>query len=191
VQTARLTAVDSFQLSLLWKPVYMNKYYFPEPDSFPDAFKLTYLDSKLVLQGLSIPLKIRPRLSGDMRLDSFPQQAETGFNPSIAFGWKFNLNIFKTEKDIFGKNLRQISFTPGWFLGTGAVDLKKANTRPMIKFERKAALISTGFFFMLGYNNINMGYSFGWDYATSTGKKDWMYQGHIWHGITIGIDIIK
>jgi hypothetical protein len=44
---------------------------------------------------------------------------------------------------------------------------------------------------MLGYNNINFGYSFGWDYATGEGHNGWLYQGQLWHGITIGIDIIK
>jgi hypothetical protein len=175
-----------------WKKDLVNKYYFPEMDSFPTAKKLVYLDSKPVLQGIAITLKIRPKLNESSRLDSFPSQTETGFNPAIAVGWKFNYNIFKPKKDFWGRNLNQFSLTPGIFLGTGAVDLKKSNTRnPIIKFERKAAILSTGGFIMFGYNNINLGYSFGFDYATGTGKNSWLYQGKMWQGITIGIDIIK
>ncbi len=171
---------------------FTNKYYYIESDYLLKARNFKYHDSKPVLQGLSIPLKIRPKPRNVAPVDSFPSQAETGFNPALAFGWKFNLNSYSLKKDIFGKNLKQFSFTPGWFLGTGAVDLKKLNTRnPTIIVERKAAIISTGGFFMLGYNNINLGYSFGWDYAMGEGRKSWLYQGKMWHGITIGLDIIK
>ena len=125
-------------------------------------------------------------------MDSFPSQAETGFNIALAGGWKFNINSYSSKKDLFGKNIRQFSLTPGWLLGAGAADLTKDNTRnPIIDFKRKAAIISTGGFIMLGYNTINFGYSFGWDFATGEGHKGWLYQGQLWHGITIGFDIIK
>ncbi len=171
---------------------YTNKYYYIESDYLSNTRNFKYFDTKPVLQGLSIPLKIRPKLKDPALQDSFPSQTETGFNPALAFGWKLNLNSYSPKKDIFGRNLKQFSFTPGWFLGTGAVDLKKSNTRnPIIQFERRAAIISTGAFFMFGYNNINFGYSFGWDYAMGEGRKSWLYQGKMWHGVTIGFDIIK
>ena len=174
------------------KKDFIDKYYFPEAETQATRRNLRYFDTKPVLQGLSIPLKIRPKLNDVALLDSFPSQTETGFNPALAFGWKFNINSYSQKKELFGKNLKQFSFTSGWFLGTGAVDLKKANTRnPVIAFERKAAIVSTGGFLMLGYNNINVGYSFGWDYATGEGREGWLYQGEMWHGITIGLDIIK
>lgn len=174
------------------KKDFIDKYYFPETETQTEVRNLRYFDTQPVLQGLSIPLKIRPQLKNAVLLDSFPSQTETGFNPAIAFGWKLNLNSYSSSKDLFGNNLKKFSITPGWFMGTGAVDLKKANTRnPVIAFERKAALLSTGGFIMFGYNKINVGYSFGWDYATGTGRNDWLYQGEMWHGLIIGLDIIK
>jgi hypothetical protein len=168
-----------------------STYYFPENDSGLKRNTLRYLDGKLVLKGISITLKFRSKLDEPTRLDSFPSQVETGFNPALAFGYKFNYNIYNKNKDIFGKNLTQISLSPGLFLGTGVVSLGKSSTRdPIIVFERKAAIISPGFFLMLGYNNINIGYSIGWDFATGTGYKSWLYQGKFWQGITVGFDII-
>jgi hypothetical protein len=169
-----------------------GKYYYPEVDHVSDVKALKFLDTKPVLQGISIPLKIRPQLNNIALLDSFPSQTETGFNPALSFGWKLNLNIQRPKKDVFGKNLTTLSITPGWFLGTGAVDLSKSNTRnPKIEFARKAAIISTGGYIMAGFNNLNIGLSFGWDRATGRGSGTWLYQDELWYGVTLGFDVIK
>lgn len=178
-----------------WRAENIGKYYFPELDfdktaKVPSKFK--YFDTKPVLQALTIPLKIRPKLNSEALRDSFPSQAETGFNVGVAFGWKFTHNIYNSKKNIFGQNTNRYSFSPGIFLGAGATDLKKANTRhPAITFERKAAIITTGGFFMLGFNSINFGYAFGADFPTGTGSKQWLYRGKMWHGVIFAIDIIK
>jgi hypothetical protein len=173
----------------------VGKLYFPEVDFDTSAnppFRLEYFDSKPVLQALSIPLKIRPKLDTEALKDSFPSQAETGFNVGVALGWKFTHNIYNSNKNIFGQNTNKYSIAPGIFLGAGATDLKKANTRnPRIVFERKAALVTTGGYLMFGINSINLGYAFGADFATGTGSKQWLYQGKIWHGIIFAIDILK
>lgn len=76
------------------------------------------------------------------------------------------------NKNIFGQNFNRFSISPGIFLGTGAADLKKSNTRnPVILFERKAAIITTGGFLMIGFNSINLGYAFGSSFPPGTGSK--------------------
>lgn len=177
-----------------WRSENIGKYYFPETEFDNSATlpkKLTYFDTKPVLQALTVPLKIRPKIPTDVQ-DSFPSQAEASFNVGVSFGWKFTHNVYKPDKNIFGQNTNRYSFSPGIFLGTGAVDLKKTNTKnPAITFERKAAIITTGGFFMLGFNNINFGYAFGADFATGTGSKQWIYQGKMWHGVIFAVDILK
>lgn len=177
-----------------WRAEIAGKYYFPETDFDNSAIipkKLTYFDTKPVLQALTVPLKIRPKIPTTLQ-DSFPSQAEASFNVGVSFGWKFTHNVYKPDKNIFGQNTNRYSFSPGFFLGTGAVDLKKSNTKnPAITFERKAAIVTTGGFFMLGFNNINFGYAFGADFATGTGSKQWLYQGKMWHGIIFAVDILK
>lgn len=171
----------------------LNRMYFPETQLVVGGpYRFRYFDTKPVLQALSIPLKIRPRLTSEALQDSFPSQAETSFNVGVSFGWKFTHNVYNARKNIFGQNTNRFSLAPGVFLGTGAVDLKKANTRgPAIDFERKAALITTGGFFMLGFNNINIGYAIGADFATGMKSEQWLYQGKIWHGIIFAIDLLK
>ncbi|OUJ66855.1 hypothetical protein [Hymenobacter crusticola] len=185
--------VTGFKTSLI------DKYYAPNSGSPSSAVSaasevtaLTYWDGKPVLQGISTVLKIRPKLDNYALKDSFPSQAETGFSPALAFGWKFSRNTFLTNKDLFGRNIRQLSITPGVLLGVGGVDLTKNNTRaPKIEFPRKALFISRGGFLSLGYNNINLGYAWGKDYATGEGSKGWLYRGETWHAIVFGFDIIK
>lgn len=183
-----------------WRGDNEGKFYFPENDLGLDnngtkrtiAKRLTYADAKIVLQGLTVPIKIRPKLNTPSLKDSFPQQVETGVNVGVALGWKLTHNVFSAKKNIWGQNTNRYSFTPGIFCGFGGVDLKKANTRdPVIIFERKAFMVNTGVFFMLGFNNLNIGYTLGADFATGPGSKQWLYQGHIWHGVALAIDLIK
>jgi hypothetical protein len=100
--------------------------------------------------------------------------------------------MFRSKKNFLGLNTTRLSITPGWFFGLGKVDLKKSNTRgPVIGFERPAAMVSTGGYIMAGFNNVSFGYSFGWDYATGTGRQGWVYKNQLWHGIIVAFDIIK
>ncbi|HZV69825.1 MAG TPA: hypothetical protein VFG10_09780 [Saprospiraceae bacterium] len=185
----RLSLIETFETT---SSINTDKLFYTDLKSESFKNKFRYFDSKPLLQALAIPIKIRPRLDDSALLDSFPSQTETGFNPALAFGLKMSFNNFRINNDIFGRNLRQLSLTPGFFFGTGATDLKKTNTRnPIIKFERKATVISPGMFLMFGYNNINFGYSLGIDFATGKGSQEWLYQGLVWHGISLGLDILK
>jgi hypothetical protein len=161
----------------------------------PDAKKIrtiTYFDSKPVLQTLSTPIKIRPKLSNPELKDSFPSQVSTGVNLGMAFGWKMSLNYYKPKPNLFGLKITTVSLTPGVFYGLGATSLTKANTRnPVIDIERSALSHTLGGFAMLGFNNINIGYSIGWDFVTGPNKSAWLYQGKVWHGIAVSLDLIK
>lgn len=155
-------------------------------------YKLSYFNSKVVLQALTIPIKIRPALKGQQYGDLFPGQVETGFSANLAAGVKFNHNMYNSNKNVFGNNTTTVSFTPGVFFGFGAADLKKTNTlNPAITVERKALIRSYGYFLMFGVHNINLGYAMGWDYATGTGSSQWVYKGKKWHGIVVAFDLIK
>jgi hypothetical protein len=154
--------------------------------------KITYFDSKPVLQTLSTPIKIRPKLSEPELKDSFPSQVSTSVNLGMAFGWKMSLNFYKPKPNVFGLKVTTVSLTPGAFYGLGATGLTKANTRnPVIDIERSVLSHTLGGFAMLGFNNINIGYSIGWDFVTGPNKSAWLYQGKVWHGVAIALDLIK
>lgn len=170
-----------------------NKYFIP--DIILDSFSyrtVKYFDLKPVLQTLSTPIKIRPKLKDPALKDSFPSQVSTGVNLGIAFGWKFSLNYYQPKVNLFGLKGNKVSFTPGFFYGVGATSLSKSNTRnPTISIDRSALSHTIGGFGMFGFNSINLGYSFGWDFATGAGSSTWLYQGRIWHGVALSLDLIK
>lgn len=171
---------------------YTKKYYFPELNIYPMNQKIHYWDTKLVLQALTVPIKIRPQLTGEKYGNAFPSQTETGLNFGIAGGYQFQFNTWNSTLNRLGKHITSLSFTSGFFIGSGAVDLKKTNTIwPTIEVERKAAIVTPGIFFILGYNNIHVGYALGKDYATGPGSPAWVYQGKTWHGIIVALDVIK
>lgn len=149
----------------------------------------SYFSTSPSFQAMTIPLKIRPRLSDPALLDSFPAQAEAGINIGLSAGWRFSFHIFSTRKNIFGSYNNTISLTPGIFLGAGVTELSAANTRPVVQFNRKAVMLSPGGYFMIGFNFLNLGYAFGFDFATGKDSGDWLYKGKMWHGIIFAITI--
>jgi hypothetical protein len=170
-----------------------GKYFFP--DILLDTFhrpRISFFDARPVLQGLTIPIRIRQQLRNPNLKDSFPSQVQTSVNVGIAFGWKFVLNYYKPSKNLFGNKGNQFSFTPGIFYGIGSSSLTKSNTRnPVIPFERNAFTHTFGGFGILGFNSINLGYAFGWDLTTGVGNRSWLYQGKFWNGIALSLDLIK
>ncbi|UAY52126.1 hypothetical protein [Ferruginibacter albus] len=157
-----------------------------------DIGKIVYFDSKPVLQTLSTPIKIRPALTDPALKDSFPSQVTTDVNLGISFGWKFTVNFYKPRPNLFDSKTTAISLTPGIFYGMAATSLTAANTRnPTVTIERDALTHTLGFFAMFGFNNINIGYTVGWDFVTGPNKSSWVYQGKIWHGIALSLDLIK
>jgi len=146
-----------------------------------------YADAKPIIQGLTIPLKIRPSIPEF----NLPDQAENNYNAALALGYKGSINFFRFEKDEFGKYQQQISFTVGAFLGIGVTSLTTSNTNPIIDKPRNVPYRSVGTFITLGFNNINFGYALGWDATVNTGGIGWAYQLRPWHGVMIGIEIIK
>lgn len=169
-------------------------FFFPGGGYESTALKnLVYDDGKIFIQGLSIPIKIRPALDVDKTryLDTFSRQVETGINLGLSAGYKFSRNWFSSNKNYAGQNTNRVSFAPAVFLTLGAADLKKVTTNYKINVERKAPVFTYGGAVVIGFNNINIGYGFGFDHIMDDLKKDWVYQGKLWHGILFGIDVVK
>jgi hypothetical protein len=179
-----------------------GKFYFAEttfpkngdPNSnhnFISPSSLKYSENKIVLQALSIPLKIRSAIKNDRYKDSLPTQVETGFNAGFALGLKRTWSVFKPELNMFGQNTTKFSAASGILFNIGGADVKKSTTNYTIVVDRKEPFYSYGMFFLLGVNNINIGYSFGSDHLFSKNNKNWVYRGKLWHGVTVALDILK
>lgn len=184
-----------------WRADTGNRYFAPTPtDTLSETANaqgspialpqgLAYRNSRPVLQGMSILMKVRPSVEPS---DSYPMSAEGAFNPALAGGWRFNWHTFSPVKDAFGRNTTTISVTPGVFVGVGTVTLSSSNTRDYpLSVNRAAPLVSGGGFLVFGYNNVNVGLSAGIDNAVGRAANTWVHQRRPWVGLTAGFDIIK
>lgn len=173
-----------------WKHESKETAYFFETEDDNKA-KFWYRDGKVILQGASIPLKIRSTVDASDAFSSIPSTTETSVNIGFMGGYKFGWNKYRKDNNLFGQQTTKYSITPGIFLGTGSADLSTTLTRPVISTARKAAMISAGVSVVLGFNSFNIGYAFGWDHAVGSSAGSWVYQGIPWNGIIVSLDLIK
>jgi hypothetical protein len=178
----------------------VSKKDFPDEDvhSFPVAKKLTYTKSYFVLQGLTVPYKIRSKLTGaQYPSNQVFNTVETGFTANISLGYKFSWNIFRPVKDpVLGLNTYSFSITPGIFTGLGTVALSNSNTINLpgsygAAFNRTALTKSFGVFTLFGISRFGFGYAGGFDYASGDGAGNWIYKGKWWNGVALSIDLVN
>ena len=174
-----------------WKDENIGNAYFSESTDLGARSSFWYADGKFVLQTASIPLKIRSAIKDPVYKDSFPSQVETGVNIGFLIGGKKTWNRYRTSANLFGQRTDKYSLTGGLLLSTGGVDLSATTTRPKIEFGRKALVISYGGAIVLGLNSINLGYAFGWDKPIGSKGSTWLYNGRLWNGIIVSLDLIK
>ncbi|UKB79567.1 hypothetical protein [Chryseobacterium sp. MEBOG07] len=157
-----------------------NKYFEQKP------FHFYY--SKFSLTALTVPLKFRKGI-GDELLN--PPNVETGFNVNFAPAYRLNYSSFNPSKKFLGSNITNYSITFGGIFGIGGVDLKTKSNAPGLISDRKSAAFTYGGTVIFGLNSIGLGYAFGFDNVLGTGRKYWVYQNKIWHGIIVSVDLIK
>lgn len=183
-----------------WKPANQGAYYFGSNPLNTDATynarrknKFRYLDQKIVLQTLTIPLKIRPGIKTNVVYkDTFPGTVETAVNFGLSFGWKGTYNVYNYKKNSLGLNTNKYSLAAGALFSIGSVSLDKTNTRDkVITYSRKAATLSPGAFIAFGFNSVHIGGAIGIDIATGDNCTQWVYNQKPWYGIIFALDIIK
>lgn len=153
--------------------------------------KFKYLDQKILLQTLTVPIKIRPAVRTAAVGDTFPNTTEIGINFGLAFGWKGTYNVWNCKKNMLASNTNKFSLAIAGLFTTSGVDLKKSNTGGRNVFERKALVLSPGIFIGIGFNNIHLGVAMGKDYATGVNASKWVYDDRRWYGIVLALDLLK
>ncbi len=162
----------------------------PDPDSTPkDYFGYSY--SKLMIQTLAIPLKIRPQIKSLKNEDSLSSQVESTFNIGFAIGPKFVFERWKDSKNLLGTNSNRITLAPGALINFGSTTLDDKSTRPKLTLPRKAFTCTVGIVGLIGFNNVNVGIATGWDFVFGSRNEDWLYQGKNWVGFIVGLDLLK
>ena len=162
--------------------------FFLEKSTYKDSV-FHYWKEAINFQVINITFKNRFRTVNDLEQavqDSFPSTWSSGFNPAIAVG-------FAETKVKYGKNGKKtLGFTIGGFFGLGVEKLSKDNTRnDPIEFARSALTVTPGFHANFGYQKWDFGTAIGWEFATGSGAKRWVYHGAPFLGVIFGYDIVK
>lgn len=174
-----------------WRDDLTTEYYYSESKDPSQRNYLKYLDGKTVFQAASIPIKIRSSVGKKADGNYLASTTETGFTVGFLGGYRFALNKFNGKKNFASLTTQRLSITPGVFLATGAADLSATSTSPAITYSRKAPMLTFGGTVVFGFNNINLGYAFGFDNAMGSSASSWRYQGKLWNGIILSLDLIK
>lgn len=124
-----------------------------------------YTDAKFVLQAIAIPLKFRKGI------DTIPYQTETGVNIGFGVGIKLARNWYNSKKTFIGQKTNQLSVTPGLLFGIGGVAVKAKVNAPAILKDSTEPVFSYGFLFLLGFNNVNLGFAVGKDESLKDAGK--------------------
>lgn len=122
---------------------------------------------------------------------SYPYQVESGSSYGIGAGYKLSWNTFSLEKNIWGSNVNTFSTTFGGFVSLGTAGIKASTNAPGLVKDFTGLFWSPGVFVQLGYNNINIGYALGPDYLFGEGSGSWIYQGKVWNGLIVSINVAK
>ncbi|MCL7753074.1 hypothetical protein [Polaribacter sp. Z022] len=153
---------------------------------------IKYTTNKPVFQTLTIPFKIRSEKGG------LSSTVSTNFNAGIAYGYQWNKTSLtpiynsynKGQVKMAGYDKRTLSFSLSPFLGLTPVTLKASNTNNTITEEKSVLGLSFGGAGVFTINRVNIGLALGFDYGLND-SKNWVYQGELWTGIVLGLDLIK
>jgi hypothetical protein len=152
-----------------------------------------YTEIHFVVQALTIPFKYNFKIN-----DSILSNATADFNIGVAFGLKFTENTYRKFYNFQNKTYSPIndyttnwSFTPGIFIAPTVVEVDSALTGGKVTMDRNVIGLTTGAFFVVGYNSFNLGLSLGFDKTFGSGPSAWIYNGKPWIGLVFAVDVFQ
>lgn len=148
---------------------------------------LKYRHWKPYIQAVAVAVKFRGRVGNAL------EQAEAGSTFALAGGFKHSWVAYKGKKDALGLSSRTISTSLGVLIGGGTTDIKASTTQGAVPDTQasKNFIIPVGLHAVFGFNNINLGLTYGTDIITGPNRTNWNYFKKPWVGIIIGLDILK
>lgn len=126
-------------------------------------------DTKIDLDIITIPFKIRPGLSG------FPSQLNANLSTALYFGKR--------------KELQDSRYGYGLFAGLGSVTMNPYVTLQAIDYEYDGFVSSVGIAGIYDTKRFNVGLALGIDHLMDRNKETWIYQHQPWIGILFGINL--
>ena len=122
----------------------------------------------------------------------FPGQLNTGFNGALfsAYGTDFyKLYYQETPLHMATRQVTHYGFSVGGFAGLGTARIDDYVTLNRINYQYDGVVISTELAAELGFNKINFGLPYGFDFLTDRNKHIWINNGKPWVGISLGLNL--
>lgn len=133
----------------------------------------------LSLSLFTTPFKIRPK-QGDV-----PQEFKSDLKN---VGLYSSLFYIKRKTILNDGSIREHKFSTGLFVSPTSEEFNLQNTNGKIDKSNRL-VISTGVAINYTYKSIVLSYiPLGYDYGTTSDKKDWIYNKKRWWGFGIGLD---
>ena len=172
------------------KNLFKSKLFRASKSMIRESEKFKYKDRRLVLQALSIPLRVR--FDGD---DTTRYTPYSPVNVSLAAGLKIRTlkyrNFHHADNGKFiNSHTKEHSFSFGVFLGPTVIELTQDNTGGSISSDRSSIGLTTGIFTVWGVQKFNLGFGFGVDLALGEEEWAWKHTGKPWYGLVIGFSFI-
>lgn len=165
---------------------------------------------ELTLSTFALPLKIRFGGKPNVRkqivdeetmgiiqidtLNNIDATFSTAVNVALFFGQSYGKTNLHHRKKV-GNVITSHKHTFGTFIGTSAEKLAVSNTDGTLmksEFEdRTIGLISLGGGYVYSRNKFGIGLFLGWDFGLGAMSKVWDYNGRLYLGIGLGIDVFK
>jgi hypothetical protein len=158
---------------------------FPQKTAKPIPGRNLFTISSFDLDVLTILFKYRPSVS------HFPNQFTTHLNGAAYIGYRSDVfRILYSKKPLYHKrHIEHYGYSVGAFAGMGATAMNPWVTRNNITSEYDGFVISKGVALHVAVNTFTFGLAIGWDHLMDDNRKFWIYQGKLWTGITLGLNL--
>ena len=144
------------------------------------GFWNNYHYHNIPLSLMSIPFKIRPEVSHDTGRITQSDVNNLGLN--------FDLYRYQIDRYFSDAKKSTHRFFVGFWAGPSIQKLDSLQTNGILTSEKNELFLSTALTLNYSYNNITFSFApIGFDIATTTIGKQWIYNDRRWWGFGIGI----
>ncbi|MCF6403106.1 hypothetical protein L3C95_09490 [Chitinophaga filiformis] len=157
----------------------------PDKTARPIGGRHSFVTNSFDLDLLTILFKYRPSVYG------FPNQFTTHLNGAAYVGYRSDaFSVLYSKKPLYYKrHIEHYGYSMGGFLGMGATAMNPWVTRNNITEEYDGFVISKGIALNIAVNAFTFGLAVGWDHLMDRNRKYWIYQGKVWTGVTLGLNL--
>ncbi|GIV40393.1 MAG: hypothetical protein KatS3mg033_2193 [Thermonema sp.] len=158
------------------------------PEELPDNSHQTWMlkQNHLDIDLLSHPIKLRPAQS------SLPAQLNAEVNAAIYIGYRSDRYLLTYKPTLFNnykRHLHHWAYSIGMFSGLGNAFISPTTTHFLLPQEYDGIVWSNGITLLFAVDNFTCGISFATDHLLDLNRSIWVYQGKLWAGLALGLNL--